>query len=138
MDSDLGSDLLGMEWDFLAVDSAGQVAVLSTAGEGPIPAPVLAAREDVELAVAQLQDLLATTSAVPADPDQSGNYSEWFDLSARGLYAYDWTAMTGGYELISAPAQPAQLELLPEPIRAAATLVRSSQLFAGSFTLRLP
>lgn len=78
------SDLWGREWDFLAVDELGQLAVLSTAGYGPIPAAVLADRESVERAIDEVARLPVTTTAVPADPNRTGNYSDWYDLSSRG------------------------------------------------------
>ncbi|MEV4261705.1 hypothetical protein [Kribbella sp. NPDC049584] len=76
------SELWGWEWDFLAVDKTGQVAVLSSAGYGPIPPAVLAGRASVERAMDELARLPATTNAVPANPDRDGNYSDWYDISS--------------------------------------------------------
>lgn len=48
------SPLWGWEWDFLAVDEVGSVALLWSAGYGPIPRDVLDNRPVVESAVADL------------------------------------------------------------------------------------
>ncbi|MFD3399486.1 hypothetical protein ACFWUU_02340 [Kribbella sp. NPDC058693] len=131
------SDVWGREWDFLAVDETGQVAVLSTAGYGPIPAAVLADRENVEHAIEDLARMPVTTTAVPADPDRPGNYSDWYDVSARGFYTFDWRVWHGPYELIATPSDPAQIEHLPDVLRTAANLLRIPQLFAELSSLQL-
>lgn len=131
------SDLWGREWDFLAVDELGQLAVLSTAGYGPIPAAVLADRESVERAIDEVARLPVTTTAVPADPNRTGNYSDWYDLSSRGFYTFDWLVWHGPYELIATPAEPLQIEYLPNALRAAARLLRVPQPFTGISSLQL-
>ncbi|MEU4390714.1 hypothetical protein [Kribbella sp. NPDC023855] len=125
------SDLWGREWDFLAVDSAGHVAVLSSAGYGPIPEPVLAAREVVERADDAIAALPTITRAVPESPRREGNLSDWYSLSERGLFAYDWRIWHGPYERIASPAEPLVVDSLPDPVQAAARLLQIPYLFAG-------
>ncbi|WUJ68530.1 hypothetical protein OG809_25890 [Kribbella soli] len=131
------SELWGREWDFLAVDQCGQVAVLSTAGYGPIPPAVLAARETVERAIDDLMRQPVITSAVPTDPDRSGNYSDWYAVSARGFYAFDWHVWHGPYEPIATPADPLHVEHLPDVLRSACGLLRIPQSFAEITSLQL-
>jgi hypothetical protein len=137
IDSEEYAEVLGIEWDFLAVDAAGCVAVLSSAGSGMIPEQVIVALDDVELAMDQVNQLPTITTAVPVEPGRTGDYSGWFDVSSRGFYTYDWDGMVGRYVLIAAPGEPIRVESLPELIRFPASLLRISQLFAESLTLRL-
>ena len=131
------SELWGREWDFLAVDKTGQVAVLSSAGYGPIPSAVLASRETVERAVDAVMRLPVTTSAVPTDPERGGNYSDWYDISSRGFYTFDWHVWHGPYELIATPAEPLHVDHLPDVLRSACGLLRIPQSFAEIATLHL-
>ena len=131
------ADLWCLEWDFLAVDPAGHVAVLSCGGYGPIPQSALAARESVEQAIAMISTLPTTTEAVSV-VEGDGDYSDWFAMSARGFYAYDWQAWNGPYERISAPASPLSISSLPDEVRAAATILQIPQQFAESTQLNPP
>jgi hypothetical protein len=136
-DGDARSDLWGWEWDFVAVDSAGHVAVLSSAGYGPIPEPVLAARDDVERADDAIAALPTITRAIPDNPEREGNFSDWYSLSERGLFAYDWNLWHGPYERIASPAEPLDIDSLPEHVQAAARLLQLPYLFAGATELHL-
>ncbi|WP_433013573.1 hypothetical protein [Kribbella sp. CA-294648] len=136
-DGDARSDLWGLEWDFLAVDSAGHVAVLSSAGYGPIPELVLAAREVVGRADDAIEALPTFTQAVRDNPEREGNFSDWYSLSERGLFAYDWNLWHGPYKRIASPAEPLNISSLPEQVQAAARLLQIPYLFAGATELHL-
>ncbi len=130
------SEVWGVEWDFLAVDSAGHVAQVSTAGFGPIPDRVLAAREVVEHAISGLAALPVNTQAIPEVAEREGNYSEWYSMSERGLFAYDWHGQKGRYERISTPADALAIDSLPDDIQTAARIVEIPSLFADTSVLR--
>lgn len=131
------SDLWGLEWDFLAVDSVGHVARLSSSGYGLIPAPVLAAREMVERAVSRLAALPTITRVVLYTAGRKGNFSDWYSMGERGLFAYDWRLWNGPYECIAAPAEPVDIGFLRDDVRAAASILRVPHPFAGANELHL-
>lgn len=126
---DLRDDLWGLEWDFVAVDTVGHAAILTSGGHGPIPLAVLTAREQVERAIAIVGTMPVTTTAVDAQPDRDGNYSDWYAYSARGLFTYDWHTHHGPYELISSPAEPLSISALPEAVLFVARLLTIPQPF---------
>lgn len=78
-----------------------------------------------------------TTRAVPDNPKREGNFSDWYSLSERGLFAYDWNLWHGPYERIAAPAEPLDIGSLPEHVQAAARLLQIPYLFAGATELHL-
>lgn len=131
--------LWGIEWDFLAVDATGSVALLSSAGYGPIPARVLAQRSLVERAVSELDAHPVVGAAEDRrDPsNRSGDYSDWFTMSERGLFAYDWRVHHGPYGLVSAPTVALEVSALGRTIREAANLVALPLRFAAASELRL-
>ena len=137
-DVDSRADLWGWEWDFLAVDPVGHVAVLSSAGYGPIPAHVLEVRDAVERAVAIINSMPATRRSVHNHHRRDGDYSDWYASSARGFYTYDWHHHHGPYELISSPAEPLIIATLPAAVRSAASILTIPHPFAGLATLTLP
>jgi hypothetical protein len=136
-DADRRVGLWGWEWDFLAVDVVGQVAILSSAGYGAIPEPVLAAREAVERAIAAVASMPSATHAIQAEHGRDGDYSDWYTLSLRGFYTYDWHHYRGPYELISAPGEPLALSALPPSVRSAAAILTIPHAFADSAQLHL-
>jgi len=127
-------ELWGWEWDFLAVDAAGAVALLSSAGHGPIPAGVLNHRLLVERAVSELVDLpiLGAVADRRDAGNQSADYSDWFAMSERGLFAYDWQ---GAYRLVSSPTDAISISTLSPTIREAASLLTLPVRFAHQSTL---
>lgn len=80
-------DLCWLEWDFLALDRDGSVALISSGGYGPIPEPVLNHGMSVEAVVAGLPTLLLVIgeSLDRRGRHRSGDYSDWFEASRRGL-----------------------------------------------------
>lgn len=117
--------LWGVEWDFLAVDAAGAVALLSSAGYGPIPARVLEHRALVERAVSEIADLPMVGAALDRrdSDDRSGDYSDWFRMSERGLFGFDWRVHHGPYRLVSQPTEVVEFSKLSPTIREAAALL---------------
>lgn len=73
-------DLAGREFDWFAVDRAGCVALLATAGEGQVPAVVLAYYQEHD----------GISESLPP-PAHWGSEQVWDDYAALGLYVYDWS-----------------------------------------------
>jgi hypothetical protein len=73
-------DIAGREFDWFAVDRAGCVALLATAGAGQVPAIVLA----------NYQEYDGMSESLPS-PTHWGSEQIWDDYAAIGLYVYDWS-----------------------------------------------
>lgn len=71
------------------------------------------------------------------EQDTSGDYSDWFEASKRGLYTYDWHVHGGPYEQVSAPSVELRADDLTPEIGYAASLLRLPVLFAETAQLLL-
>jgi len=102
-------DMVGTEFDWVAADQSGSVAMFSTAGFGPIPDGVLEQRdhhssiiENVEnlAEILSSADLLTNTGPVP-------------------VFVYDWTVNSGPYRRTQSPrsAYPVRVDDLPKQLR---------------------
>lgn len=115
---------MGLEYDFLACDPAGQVAFLSTAGGGYAPAGLL---ENPDLHESGIQEILArdpTTDGRCTAVAASGFLNEWRKMMRRGLYAYDSDFHGGPYVRCAVPRLARSLNELPPKAREAALTVR--------------
>jgi hypothetical protein len=120
------------DFAWLAQDSAGQVAVFTTGGEGPIPAGAVPWLADSEAAVRSLGEssgcqLLVT---VPRPDD-------FVCFCKRGFFAYDWVDVhrkagesSNAYELVARPSKPAKLVDLPLSVR---RIVESTSIASITF-----
>src|SRR3954452_23404626 len=95
---------LGLEFDFLASDEAGHVAIFSTAGFGPIPRTVLD-RWGLEDQGVDAVDLLPIVTRVTESRVDAGNISFWTDKAERGIFGYDWWQSAGPYRRLAMPEQ---------------------------------
>ncbi|MFC8597927.1 hypothetical protein [Isoptericola sp. NPDC057191] len=125
-------DLYGFEWDFLVRDRDGLIAVFATAGAGTIPPAVFGELALVEQAVDALDELPSRGESVDLRSQDrlSGNYSECFELSRRGLFTYEWHLHHGPYEQVSAPTVPLVIEDVDRVLAKAAALHRVPVSFA--------
>lgn len=109
-------EIAGYEYDWLACDSAGHIAMLSTAGGGYAPKMFLADTEMYDEAIARLR-ALPTYSAVKLAPELGvGLANPWRELAERGIFSFDSSALGGPYRLVGAPTSAIQLSQLPEDI----------------------
>jgi hypothetical protein len=102
----------GYEFDFLATDAVGQVAVFSHAGWGPIPRVVVDRSEQATKAVEAAERLPVTTTVQDA-PVDGGDYSEWLTKVECGLFAYDWWDTYGPYRLVARPRVAIHIDAAP-------------------------
>lgn len=86
------SELIGMEFDWFATDSYGNLALFATAGEGFVPEPVA----ENHAVHASLSDSL------PAP--RTGTSDVWKDYAELGLYVFDWDLPGGPYKLQASPS----------------------------------
>ena len=102
----------GSEFDFLATDAVGQVAVFSHAGWGPIPRAVVDRSEQATKAV-EAAELLPVMTTERDAPVGGGDYSEWLIKVERGLFAYDWWDTYGPYRLVARPRVAIHIDSAP-------------------------
>jgi len=118
-----------------AVDGGGQVALLITGGDGPIPAAFLANRgsfaRTVESVVADMP-VVSSASACEAEYDDE----DFTSLAQRGFFVYDWIGFYRavssdgvGYRRVAVPSSPLNIRALTEPLASMAQLTRASGYF---------
>jgi hypothetical protein len=123
-------ETLGKEFDWFAIDSAGELAACSSAGWGEIPAIVL---QQCTLADSPIQHIDRLIALMPeigshrAEGRGPGKCWEWPLLGNRGLYVYDWKHWHGPYERIIVPTVPMRADALCSEILASLRPVTVSQ-----------
>jgi hypothetical protein len=110
-------ELCGMEFDWFAADSDGNLALFATAGEGFVPKS--AAKHHAQHVA--LSDPLPTP--------RMGTPEVWKDYAALGLYVFDWNLPGGPYEKRESPIAEVSHEL-----RARIMAIPALPTFVGSFS----
>jgi hypothetical protein len=97
------SDFEGIELDWVAVDSDGFVALISSAGSGPVPDDVFERYEGQSQVVDVLEKLAGLTGSM-----------DWLlhvdRLSAAGVFAYDCKDCSPPYRRLATPSEPKTIE----------------------------
>ena len=96
----------GVEWDWLASDLAGQVALVSSGGSGQVPS-VMVEQEPL------IRDFMEAVG-IRIDAES------WRIAADFGLYGYDVNANGGPYTRLTTPVSPKCIDDLPERFRALA------------------
>ena len=113
-------DLVGTEYDWVAVDPSGNIGVFSTAGYGPVPKAALCRTTDHESLIGwigeraelpEFADIITFVGDVP-------------------IYGFDWEPHSGPYRRIQQPRGflPMRLEALPEELRGAVVEIEASEV----------
>jgi hypothetical protein len=106
------TDILGLEYDWLAVDARGRVGFFSTAGGGYAPPAMLADTDAQEAAIESILARPACTPVLFAPSLRADLKNTWLLVAERGLYAYDSSPNGGPYALIAAPEYPITVDQL--------------------------
>jgi hypothetical protein len=108
------SDFLGVEFDWFAEDPDGFLAVLSSAGYGPIPDGVFERLDGQQ----GIEEFLRSVVGPRLGDDLLRAHRS---LASVGLFAYDWKHWDGPYQRSAIPKQPKRLSELgiPEALREA-------------------
>ena len=107
-------EIRGFEYDWLAVDEAGHVALFSTAGGGYAPPEFLQDTAAHDEAIAVVMALPATTpSRFGPEVKPPGLENTWKRAAERGLYAFDSDSLGGPYRLVASPYTPTFVWELP-------------------------
>ena len=103
----------GTEFDWLAVDPENHIALLSSAGYGPVPKAVLDHAEEVDKAVETIREWPVLGEPV-REAEGEGDYTDWFEVAARGVYAYDFQVWRGPYRRLACPKHPLSIGDIPD------------------------
>ena len=106
-------DILGFEYDWLAVDKDGHLGLFSTAGGGRAPQTFLA---DTDAHDAGLDALMAsppTTSARFFRQSKTGLDNAWKNAAERGVFAFDSDPSGAPYRLVAAPKAASTIDGVP-------------------------
>jgi len=93
-------DIEGTEFDWFASDAAGQFALFSTGGAGPVP--------DFVRKAAAAHDNIGEAISVT----DWGTPQVWSSYSRAGLFVYDWSPAQAAYVRVALPTNPPSTELL--------------------------
>jgi hypothetical protein len=93
------SEVWGIEFDWVAVDCSGRVALFASAGSGQVPPQAVALDSRYEH--------LCTHLGIPHGPDT------WRRAADAGLFAYDCSFNGGPYCLKDSPSTPITTDKLP-------------------------
>jgi len=100
-------NLSRVEFDWLALDRDGHVALVSTAAAGDIPARILDAVSEEDLFDADVFiSGFPVVGRARSEGRGPGKCREWVEAARRGVFVYDWFPLSGPYERIVAPAKP--------------------------------
>lgn len=93
---------LGTEFDWLATDLDGHVAMFSTGGRGPIPGLLASSGTYLDCVLERILALHIRGDA----PTVLSYPRDWFEVARRGLFAYDWKWNSNLYEIEARPLVP--------------------------------
>ncbi|MCW1916712.1 hypothetical protein OJ996_24205 [Luteolibacter sp. GHJ8] len=103
----------GLEFDWVAADISGQLAIFCSAGYGPVPAKALRAAGDQE----------ALLGLIGIQAGLSGQSDFLTSRCHRAIYCFDWKLFEGPYRLKQEPApeKGMGIDTLPERLRDSVT-----------------
>lgn len=118
-------DIKGSEYDFLATNSLGQVAVFATAGAGCPPSGLLRAVDEHRVAIDALTALPVSCAVVRCDyvATELGFPDTWRLVAERGVFGYDAIGRKYIYVCSAVPSVPINVRDLPDSIRRVALSV---------------
>lgn len=128
-------DIEGIEYDWLARDEDGHVAMFSTAGAGYAPPTFLRDTDAHDAAFDALLALPATTSAKFFPEIAPGLKNTWKLVAERGLFAFDCDPNGGPYRLVAAPTVAVHADSLPPAVSKVAARVSLRTCLGDSTTI---
>jgi hypothetical protein len=110
-----------LEFDWLARDADGFVAMFSSAGFGAVPEESVAAAEALDAALDRIKALPVTGEASSISGRTTPD--DWIATARRGLFAFDWAHVR--YQIEAVPSRALRIdEIEDEVIRDVANRVR--------------
>ena len=126
-------DILGIEYDWLAVDKDGHLGLFSTAGGGRAPQAFLAETDAHDAGLDVLMAAPPTTSPRFFRQIKAGLDNAWRNAAERGVYAFDSDPHGAPYRLVAAPQAAATTDVVPEATAEAGRRVRLDHLCFADF-----
>jgi hypothetical protein len=118
---------LRSEFDWLATDQTGRVALISTAGVGPVPQTIADQPDYPE----NMQDQLLLLLPVLGVARLADAYPrEWAAIAERGVWVYDWSHTRRAYLCQVSPSSAVYTDALPEVVRNLASMALLPVRFA--------
>ena len=111
-------EIRGLEYDWIALDAEGRVALFSTAGAGFAPSAFLEATDAYDGALAAILEGPATTVPRLAPDLASSMENTWRLAAERGLFAFDCDPNGGPYRIVAAPMIPRLVGAMPPSVAA--------------------
>lgn len=110
-------ELIGFEYDWLASDDDGNIALFSTAGGGIAPPGFVEriGKHDHAIEVVMQTAPLAPPRCFPSVAPGLSN--TWAEVASRGLFAYDSDPNGGPYRLVAVPATAIRVADVPNAVR---------------------
>jgi hypothetical protein len=103
-----------LEFDWLACDADGFVAMFSSAGFGAVPEESAVAPEALDAALDRIEALPVTGEATSIGG--TTNPDDWIAAAERGFFAFDWAHMRDRYELEALPSKPIHIDEIPDVV----------------------
>ena len=124
------SDFIGTELDWFAIDCDGFLALMSSAGYGPIPDCVFE-RFDEQQRIEEFLARIVGQELMKEDWDRM-----LLSRSASGVFVYDWEHWDGPYRRLGIPSVPQQVDQLGIPAELREALAVVPARFSANAELR--
>ena len=108
------TELVGIEYDWLAIDSLGHVGWFCTAGGGIAPTDIVARIEAHDAAIDSIMKIAPMTG--------DASEGEWERAAARGIFVFDSSFNRDPYQRVATPVVAARIADLPESLAIARRL----------------
>jgi len=110
-------EIRGIEFDWFIRDSAGHLALVSTAGFGPVPTSVLAVSSEESSPIDHIEQLVEG-GRVMGQPiivgKGPGGCQEWWLLAERGIHVFDWSG--DEYRRVLRPPRSVEVSALEDDL----------------------
>jgi hypothetical protein len=124
------ADFLGLEFDWFAIDSDGFIALISSAGYGPIPDLVFERFDEQRCIETYLSSLIGL--GLSSDLLRVAR-----TLSTAGVFSYDWEHWDGPYRRLGVPTRPIRFDKLGFSPELRIGFVELQDHFSTAIELRL-
>lgn len=128
-------DVEGLEYDWLASDANGHVALFSTAGGGHAPPEFLENTDEHDLAIDLIIASPISTKAIFAPALAPDLINTWLMMAERGIFAFDSDVHGSPYCRVAAPADAIRAIDLSSQIAKTVTRICLPLSFAGLSTI---
>lgn len=118
MTAKTADEIRGFEFDWLASDADGHVALFSTAGGGFAPPEFLVDTDAHDAAIDSILARRASMRAISARELKLSVENTWTAVAERGLFAFDSDPNGGPYRRVAVPERAIGVADLPEPAAA--------------------